>query len=512
MTESYGLLPKSSLEEIGTMSLSDSPIKPNLQNRQYIASGAYGATIRPALPNYDAATKQWTEYPEDITKLFFIKKKKNEAVRKQRLLKTVVNKNNRNKNLAIHEYSYKNYTFKNLPNSVKSEISAKIGSVENTPLHLVRLPNLGHDIFTYVNSIYVGDNTVMNRLFNIPFNKSIGEIKKILDQIYTLYSEGYLHGDIKIDNLMMKDDGTLTLIDYDFFGKRDEFYNFLLSKDSKTSLEYFGFTNQPPESFLYFLLNNINTYIDLFNTNYINNDEKYRVILNQIYTDLSSNKFINHRIKEYIQYNSRLLSFVGLKITPKIFYNSLAGNLEDFLKIFYKYSKGRSIPDFFKVYILEKFDSYNAGISLLLTYYVFYYYTFNTDNASILNDINQKLKNEQFDNNNIPKLSIIYYNLLENIKNNVLTQMIEPYYFNRINIRNAVITMNQLFQESANEINKLIKPKNNNKTAKRSRNNYSSNTSSENTKRSKSSQKINTNKTQKKLTNFFKKQPENKEE
>jgi hypothetical protein len=310
----------------------------------------------------------------------------------------------------------------------------------------------------------------MNRIFRIPYNNSIGEIQKILKQVYTLYSTGYVHGDIKIENLMMKDDGTLTLIDYDFFGTRDEFYKFISTKGpTNTSIEYFGFTNQPPESFMYFLLNNINTYRELFIKNDINTKEKYKLILNQVINDLTSNKNIKHRIDEYIQYNSNLFSFVGIGLTYKSFYNSLVGNLEDFIKIFDKYGQGRSIPDFFKVFLLEKFDSYNTGVSLLLAYYVYYFYTFNKSKDSILMNIDIKLAKEKFNSNTRPEIANIYYDLLQNIKNNILKKMIDPFYINRMNIRTAVMTMNELLQESSKKMTNSIKPKNNNKTAKRSR-------------------------------------------
>jgi hypothetical protein len=431
--------------------------RPSIQNRSYIASGAFGATVKPALPNYNETTGQWIEYPENITKIFYKKTVKNNAVRKQRAAKNILKSNN----LRINNYKYNKYTVKNLPNSIKSEIF-KVGLKENTPLELVRLPNLGNDIIYYINKIIINNKNnnknIIDRVFKISFDKSIGEIYKIIMYVNNIYQAGYIHGDIKCENLMMKNDGTLTLIDYDMFETRDNYYNFLLKYNQ------FGLKHHPPEVFLFFMIKDIQKLIQL-------KVDESTLTLEQMYNYFSRKPDIQMIIKQYVDYVSILFPLINIQMNEDIFYTNLLINMQNFMKYYKQNNNGMTIKEFFKWYLLEKFDTYGTGVSLFATFNIFYNFMFRNDEASRKKNITNKLFSTGLNN-----MTNSYYNILRDIQN-ILYKMLHPIYNNRLHIQDAVQEMNNIIMQNSGQ------------TTKRSRN-FSN---SENAKKSK------------KITNYFKK-------
>jgi hypothetical protein len=432
---------------------------PDLSNTRFIAKGAFGAAVKPALPNYNAETGQWIQYPENITKIFYKKNTKNNAVKKQRTAKNMLKSNN----LRINEYKYNGYTLKNLPVNIQSRLSSNI--LPNTPLQLVRLPNLGHDIFDYKQYVETYNTYLINfikPLLNISFSKSLYEINKLIYNVLLIQSNNYIHGDIKIENIMIKRDGSLTLIDYDVFGTYDEYYNFMSTKHKKPYtdplapppvIEYFGSANNPPESFLFYLLNYIESLI-------YSNSNLNSITIDTIKSEINNKpekekRALLSRIRNYIDYNSKFLS-----INEELFYDSLLYNLKLFITLYKDNGNQYDIYTFFKYFILNKFDVFGLGVVLYLCYSVYYFYMFYDYNDSIT------FLQNKINDDNLNKSVNYYYNLLNNIKIDVIDKMLLFQYDKRLSLKEAFIIFKNKFDEYKRNIQQR-----NNKTVKRSRNN-----------------------------------------
>lgn len=455
MSRSYELLPSSIKEELGIIENKSKPTPPDLEDIKYIASGSYGAAVEPAFPNYNTTTGQWVYYPKSISKLFFRKNTKNYAMKQQLLAKNIL----KNENLRISNYKYK-YTKKNIPAKL---LPTNILSKMPENLQLVKMPNLGKDIFHYVN-IYLNPNktaediSILNNIANFPFEKSLKEIMRLIYYVALIKKKGYIHADIKIENILMKEDGKLTLIDYDFFDTKDNFY---LKASSRAM---FGFYNQPIESFLFYLLNDI----DNANIDKINNLD-----INNLINFYESNIRMKLKVDNYLTTNIPLYKVIGIDIDKSFFYNYLLANLKDFATLYNQNkvsNQPKSIYSYYKDYILEKFDSYNLGLCLFICYYIFYNYMFFENNQTRKDFIYNKLKKFSESDQVTKYLTENYYNLLEELKYNVLYKMIDPVYLQRMGIEDANLTIRSIIQIYSTKINEYLKQVNTNKKNNKTKN------------------------------------------
>jgi len=104
------------------------------------------------------------------------------------------------------------------------------------PIYPIRMYDLGKDI-SKIESYH-------KQLRDVPFLTVFKGIVKIFHQVKRAYDAGYIHGDIRQTNIMVRPEtGRLTLIDFDWFLPKDEFL-----QDYKEKL---GFYSNPPEAFLY---------------------------------------------------------------------------------------------------------------------------------------------------------------------------------------------------------------------------------------------------------------------
>lgn len=203
---------------------SEAPISNDLE---FVAKGAYGCIIKPALPNI--RNNEWQLYPKNVTKLFFEKDDMKKAYNDSKAMYKLLG---RNKGHKTHKYKY-NYRASNLPNAVRTRCK-KIRSGSRTKLYPLRMPNLGLDVWN-IESKY-------KKYRNIYVGTILDQILKVMKQIETLSTKGLIHGDVRETNIMIHPDtGVITLIDFDLLYPSDIFY-------SKTHL---GFYCHPPETFLY---------------------------------------------------------------------------------------------------------------------------------------------------------------------------------------------------------------------------------------------------------------------
>ena len=76
----------------------------------------------------------------------------------------------------------------------------------------------------------------------LPFSTILEQIEKLIHHVRVINDDGLIHGDIRTTNIMVKNDGTLTLIDFDWLLPQDTFYSAYYGA--------FGFYSNPPESIL----------------------------------------------------------------------------------------------------------------------------------------------------------------------------------------------------------------------------------------------------------------------
>lgn len=192
---------------------------------EYVAKGSYGCVIRPALPNRRTNDDPWKQYPNSVTKLFF---------HKSNLTKSVKNSKNiynlfKNAGHRAHTYKHKYYA-SNIPKNIRRSCE-KIP--RNSKLYPLRLPDLGSDIYD-IKKTYKSYRSVYVRSI-------LAQILKVMKQIQVLVHKDMIHGDVRETNIMISNDGTITLIDFDYLYPSAEFFE----------IAHHGFYCHPPESFLY---------------------------------------------------------------------------------------------------------------------------------------------------------------------------------------------------------------------------------------------------------------------
>ena len=192
-----------------------------------VGKGAYGLVLKPALPNF--YNDAWHEYPDNVTKLFFKKKQYNEIVKLAPNISTILGANNGHR---ISTYRHK-YKTKNLPANIQP--LTKLNAEEE--LFPVRMPDLG----VSMDRVYLPEN--LGSLKKVPVSVLLTQILKLIQQVKSIKDHGYIHGDIKPANVMIRPtDGTMTLIDFDMLMPRDRF-----------QLSYpFGYYCHPPETLKFF--------------------------------------------------------------------------------------------------------------------------------------------------------------------------------------------------------------------------------------------------------------------
>ena len=243
-----------------------------------LGEGAFGTIFSPALPNngYNPTNK-------NVLKIYNAEKTYTNAVN---IDKTIANKF---PSLNIKTKTYKRqYTFKNLPKSIKNILKSrrktqnknphKIQTNNNSLVYMVHTPYLGNSIEAIS---YMEDNDG-DKIKNIDCFKLVEEIRKCLGIIKDIKDAGYIHDDIQPRNVMFNfNDNTMHIIDFDTFKEKNKYMKHLYNLPQGVFSTYFLF---PIESAIMFetfdkenINDNINRIINMINTN---NNPLYKKIFN----------------------------------------------------------------------------------------------------------------------------------------------------------------------------------------------------------------------------------------
>jgi len=193
-----------------------------------LGSGGYGFVLDPALPNENETGASIT-FPNYVTKVFKREEDYDDILVKSILLKDIMGENSGHE---IKRYT-KEYKKRNIP-----EFKDRLGGKDDDPLWIVRMPKLGISFnnLTKFNPASGTENVVTLR--TVPIITIVEQIIKLITQVKNLWDSGWIHGDIRSENIMINPiTGIMTLIDFDWLREIYDFYE-----------EFpLGFYSNPPE-------------------------------------------------------------------------------------------------------------------------------------------------------------------------------------------------------------------------------------------------------------------------
>jgi len=318
------------------------PIPPELK---YVAHGTYGCVVDPALPNNEAGV--WKQYPGNVTKLFKRKKSYDDAIIASQKAYNAMGHNNGHR---FNPYRHR-YKVSNLPAPVASSCSFNA----STTIFPLRMPNLGVDIEKLDKSVY-------DQVRKIPFGIILEQLLKCFEQVNMIFNAGYIHGDIRPTNVMINPKtGAITIIDFDWLKKKDDFYN-----------EYpLDFYSNPPEALL--------AADSTFFTDCLINNIVYRYI----YDKMSTNVYLLKIQTDYINPHNDLISrqHVGYFLSKLKLNDIILANLKNIEFIRSKQTPGVTPNDkleLFRDLMTPSFDLYGLAFTLLEFMALVYPSSYNT--------------------------------------------------------------------------------------------------------------------------------------
>ncbi len=274
----------------------------------------------------------WKTYPDNVTKIFYNKYSKEKAIANAARINELMGANEGHR---VYNYIH---TFKagNIPGY--QEFIPRARPTSNVfPL---RMPKLGMDI-SKLGRLNVESLRLREDLKSVPILSILTQFEKLFTQLDHLIDNNSIHGDIRQTNVMIKKDGTITIIDFDFLNSLDEFMD-----------EYkfaFGFYSNPPESLIY-------------NISVTYTPEKIATLTpDALLTDVPATvKYTNDQIQTYKFWNKLGMHFYNLQ------YAALEANIDN-LK-YLESLNNPATPDFekkFKLYAMPSFDSFGLACTLL---------------------------------------------------------------------------------------------------------------------------------------------------
>jgi hypothetical protein len=383
---------------------------PNIQSN-FVAAGTFGCIIKPALPN--RVNNKWIQYPQNVTKLLKNSSDLNKTIKNSKK----VYKMTKNKGQIIYPYQFNSYIGQNLKENTRERCVINV----NNTLYPVRLPNLGID----VSKLYSTNNYLEFR--KVPIQTVLEQIYKCVAQVRIFQENGYIHGDIRETNVMVKPKlGTITIIDFDWFMPKDKFmdkYKYAL-----------GFYSNPPESLLFKLLDMIQDATDIEQT---------------IREYIKSNMIYESTIQDYLYY-TRLLSYRNNISKFKIDNNKLLYSLIENAKYVKEVLGDTFTYTDYANLMFPFFDNYGLCFTLLQLLYITYPSIFKEKSDRVLQELSTSITN-----GDIPytyKEIETVYDTLKKIVDKVLGPSTELWMKRRISIQVASAQMDEIMHEYFNKI------------------------------------------------------------
>jgi hypothetical protein len=297
----------------------------------FVAKGAYGCVVKPALPNREDGKRKWMTYPKNVTKLFFTRKNMKKAYEDSKNMYKLLGHNKGHKT-----YKYKHtYESSDIPKSVFDKCK-KLRKGE--PLYPLRLRNLGYDIWN-IPKHYKEYRTV-------PVSVILDQIVKVMTQIQRLVSKHMIHGDVRETNIMVHPkSGDITLIDFDMLYPSDTFY----------TKAHLGFYCHPPETFLY------NHFKQLLQATKDGDDR----LVNAIF----ESEDMLERITKYVEHHSEFEIARSDSLHRSLSVSDLITHLKNSLRFYVTYLDPSFSKEFLQTALREtllpSFDGYGLAFSLL---------------------------------------------------------------------------------------------------------------------------------------------------
>lgn len=218
-----------------------SAYKPVAPTYKILGKGSFGAVIQPALPNRASNTEPWTEYPGNVTKIFYKRRDFEKALEAQKTAFTIfADKAEYRANTYAHPYKRSNLP-PEITAIVEPEITkvaaatqepAKSAIMSNGAL-LMRVPYLGVSF----------QDIIKQNLKSTVRPIVLHQIADLYRHVAQLVRNGYIHGDLHTGNILINTmSGVMTIVDFDWLKPVAQFFNDYYNA--------FGHMTNPPETLL----------------------------------------------------------------------------------------------------------------------------------------------------------------------------------------------------------------------------------------------------------------------
>ncbi len=381
------------------------PIAPDLR---FLASGSFGCVYKPALPNISANSTTWESYPENVVKLFGSKANMNRAVASAQ---SVYDELGHNDGHRLTPYKYKSYRKIDLAGK-----NAPCAVIKTPGLYVARMPDLGKDF-----KAVIGDAAFKLRLQRVPIVTIGNQVRKILQQLVALSTLKKIHGDVRETNLMIKQDGTITLVDFDWLYPNDDFF--------QRYYGYLGFYSNPPESLLFRVLEKM--YNDRYNV------VKQKKILNNINAEITTYADLHKRFAFYELIYGKKRSTQDLK-------EFLGMNFAHLNSKYHTDAKWETYAFHFFDEMVKTFDGFGFAFSMLELCAALYTPVFGNEH---LNDSDKDMLSDDITNNGVPYTAeelTKNYRFLHGMINRVLRPMARWDIARRITPAAALVELDTL--------------------------------------------------------------------
>jgi hypothetical protein len=210
--------------------ISKAASNPRIYHRT-LGAGTYGFVVQPAFPNRTATGEEVT-FPGNVTKVFYNEQEYWDALKKLQLVPGMLGHNEGHR---VNTYR-RLYTARNITSNVSQKIRDKYAGRPHERLRMIRMPALGVDIRGAIKH-----KKHILALQQIPITVIVAQVKKLVQQTQAIAANGYIHTDIRDQNVMVDPaTGIFTIIDFDWLEPAPVIFK-----------KYpFGFYNNPPETLM----------------------------------------------------------------------------------------------------------------------------------------------------------------------------------------------------------------------------------------------------------------------